>query len=137
MKVLFKKLLLIVISVCLYFIVGNNLTVEAAETRGHITRISSNIYEENGEIVGVAKNEFTLGFSTVVVNVYLYSSTTNDQSLENWNLEASSQCSDLNMGESLYVTSIGKHGYYYKCYVVFVRDNSQPANVTSDYYYYS
>ena len=56
MKVLFKKLLLIVISVCLYFIVGNNLTVEAAETRGLITRISSNIYEENGEIVGVAKN---------------------------------------------------------------------------------
>ena len=55
MKVLFKKLLLIVISVCLYFIVGNNLTVEAAETRGLITRISSNIYEENGEMTNEAK----------------------------------------------------------------------------------
>ena len=42
MKALFKKLLLIVISICLYFIVGNNLTVEAAETRGFITNISSN-----------------------------------------------------------------------------------------------
>lgn len=110
--------------------------VENSETWGFITNISSSIYEENGEIVGVAKNEFTLGFSTITVTVYLYSSQSTELSISDWDLETTSYIYDLNIGKSIEARCLANHNTYYLCRVKYIKDNDEPVYKDSNYYFY-
>ena len=81
---------------------GENASVEAEAVQPRLfTQLKVDVYGGNGEVWVQADNIFTLFPSTVVVNVYLYSSDTYTTDHTEMDLEASSYTSDLDMGTSI------------------------------------
>ncbi|MBR2967460.1 MAG: hypothetical protein IKC35_01620 [Clostridia bacterium] len=74
---------------------------ENVGTRGLFSIISLSMNVNDGQVTATAKNDFTLFTSTVRVYVYLYSSTTNQDSYINMSLESGNYIDDLDMGESI------------------------------------
>ena len=55
----------------------------------------------NGEIFATAKNKFTLGNSTIIVDLYLYSSSTYSEDYNQMKLESYRNTPDLDQGKTL------------------------------------
>lgn len=65
------------------------------------TALSLNLTTENKTVYARVRNDFTLFSSTVIVYVYLYSSNTYSELVENMTLEDSNYISDLNIYETV------------------------------------
>ncbi|MDE7215772.1 MAG: hypothetical protein K2O08_03090 [Clostridia bacterium] len=94
------------------------------QTRGLVTRISIDIGSYGDSIWARACNDFTLGFSTIQVYVYLYSSPTFQYTYRNMKLEAIDYIADLNIGKKLEVTApIDGVERYWRARVKYRMDN--------------
>lgn len=107
----------------------------SAETYGFATYIDTDIYLENGLIYGTAKNTFTLGFSVIPVDIYLYSADDADMS-SNLKYENHAHCDDLNMGDSIYTFCLATSGKYYVCKIIYKIDNGASKEIYTSVYYY-
>ena len=76
---------------------------EKAEPYGVYTNIHLDISGNNGEIFATAKNKFTLGNSTIIVDLYLYSSSTYSEDYNQMKLESYRNTPDLDQGKTLEV----------------------------------
>ena len=72
-----------------------------AEPYGLVTKLSLAIGSSNGQVYARAHNDFTLGFSTITVYVYLYSSSTYQEDYMQMTLESYNYIADLNLNKSL------------------------------------
>ncbi|MDE7349137.1 MAG: hypothetical protein K2N53_05700 [Clostridia bacterium] len=93
------------VALCSVGMVANAATDDSSEAEpyGLVTKISLAIGHSNGEIYARAHNDFTLGFSTIAVYVYLYSSLTYEEDYMNMHIEGSNYIADLNINKSLEV----------------------------------
>lgn len=92
---------------------------------GLFTNISVNISGSNGVITATAKNEFTLGYSTIPTYVRLYCSESPQQSYNNMTLKSEAYVSDLDIGKTLTTTcSTQGQTLYWKAVVVYKKDSS-------------
>lgn len=78
---------------------------EDIEPYGLYTKINLNLNAGNGVVVAKAHNKFTLGKSTVRVDLYLYSSETYEDNYNLMKLENYGYVSDLDMNHSFEVKS--------------------------------
>lgn len=76
-----------------------------AQPLGLVTQISIAIGAYSDRVWARAHNKFTLGFSTVQVYVYLYSSLEYETNYNNMKLENSAYIGDLNINKTLEVTA--------------------------------
>lgn len=72
-----------------------------AETLGILTKITLKIGSSGTNVWARAKNEFTLGMSTIQVYVELYSSLAYQDSYRNMTLESKNYIADLNINKTL------------------------------------
>lgn len=97
-------LTMMVCLICAFGVVGtvaeeNELT---ATPRGLFTQISVSLWGNHMRTVtATAKNEFTLGFSTIPAYVYLYWSPTRVTDISYMQRVATGYTADLNMGDSI------------------------------------
>lgn len=82
-----------------------SLSEEDIDPQGLMVKLSLNISTENGKVIATAKNTFTLFPATVWVYIELYYSETYQESYTTMQLVASHSTRDLNMGESIVVSS--------------------------------
>ena len=96
-----------------------------SSTFGLFTNISVDISGSNGVITTTAKNEFTLGYSTIPTYVRLYCSESPQQSYSNMTLKSEAYVSDLDIGKTLTTTcSTQGQTLYWKAVVVYKKDSS-------------
>jgi hypothetical protein len=90
-------------------------TDEGATWRsGLFATISLSLRSEEGKISACARNDFTLGFATLPVYVYLYSSEVMASSWESMDEEGGESVKDLNIFHELRVTeSVGNVRKYW------------------------
>ena len=107
-------LLLYILITCCSFCFLNSNTASAETTEGDesiarpfglVTQISITIGTYGDRVGARAHNDFTLGFSTVQVYVYLYSSLDYQTDYNNMKLENSAYIGDLNINKTLEVTA--------------------------------
>lgn len=97
-------LTMMVCLICAFGVVGtvaeeNELTVT---TRGLFTQISVSLWGNHMRTVtATAKNDFTLGFSTIRAYVYLYRADFNAVEVDDMELAATGYTADLNIGKSI------------------------------------
>lgn len=73
-----------------------------ADERGIFVTLSLSMTgDDNGHIIATVRNDFTLGYSTVIVMVELYSSYTYETDVNNMTFEARNRTEDLNIYESI------------------------------------
>ena len=72
-----------------------------AEPLGLVTRMSLQIGSDGSNVWVRAHNDFTLGPSTVAVYVYLYSSTSYQEDINNMALMSRNYIGDLNINKSI------------------------------------
>ena len=79
----------------------------------------------SARITATAKNEFTLGYSTIPTYVRLYCSESPQQSYSNMTLKSEAYVSDLDIGKTLTTTcSTQGQTLYWKAVVVYKKDSS-------------
>lgn len=105
------------------------------QTYGTLVCIDRDIYLQNGLIYGTAKNTFTLGFSVIPVDIYLYSADDAEMS-SNLRYENHAHCDDLNMGDSIYTFCLATSGKYYVCKIIYKIDNGASKEIYTSVYYY-
>lgn len=93
---------------------------------------------ETGKVAATLKNTFTFLSSTVSVRLYLYSSSTKTTDISKMTLEGSAYSDDLNMNESISVTS-STHGEdrYWVGYAVYYKNNTKQTYQTDPAFYYA
>lgn len=98
---------------------------EETSTFGLFTNISVDISGSNGVITATAKNEFTLGYSTIPTYVRLYCSESPQQNYNNMTLKSEDYVADLDIGKTLTTTcSTQGQELYWKAVVVYKKDSS-------------
>lgn len=113
--------------------------IEEEEVENLFTRLDLAVASpETGKVAAALKNTFTLFSSTVPVRLCLYSSLTKATDIAQMTLEASAYSSDLNMNESLIVTS-STHGEdrYWIGYAIYYKNNARQTYQTDPYFYYA
>lgn len=104
-----NKALCIVLLLVVFITINNSGIVHAqtteiedeVSTRGIYTKLSLSFNSSNGIISATVRNEFTLGYSTIVVIVEIYSSYEIFDSIEDMTLESRNTIADLNIYESI------------------------------------
>lgn len=76
-------------------------TAITEESEELFTSISLSLKVENGNVLASVRNDFTFGFATVQVYVYLYSSETYQDAIGNMTFESSNYISDLNIYQTI------------------------------------
>lgn len=91
---------------------------------------------ETGKVAATLKNTFTLFSSTVPVRLYLYSSLIKTTDIAQMTLEDYAYSDDLNMGDSISVTS-STHGEnrYWVGYAVYYTNTEQAYQTDPAFYY--
>ncbi|MDE6362430.1 MAG: hypothetical protein K2L53_05570 [Clostridia bacterium] len=114
------------VALCSVGMVANAATDDSSEAEpyGLVTKISIQIGSSGSNVWALAHNDFTLGFSTIPVYVYLYSSITYQEDYMQMTLESSNYIADLNINKSL-ETSAPINGVqrYWRARVFFKFDN--------------
>lgn len=99
--------ILVALSLSWLLMLSSVLTAKAKEEKvepyGVYTNINLDISGNNGEIFATAKNKFTLGNSTIIVDLFLYSSTTYSEDYNQMKLESYRNTPDLDQGKTLEV----------------------------------
>ncbi|MDE7079828.1 MAG: hypothetical protein K2O95_06925 [Clostridia bacterium] len=117
---------------CLYCFASNNVanaqTTECeepeAETRGISTSISVTLGVKDGSVCAVARNDFTLGISTIQVYVELFSSTTYSENVNDMRLICYNYTADLNIYKSIETSApIAGEQKYWRARVRYKMDN--------------
>ena len=106
-------LLCILITCCAFCFFSNNMAlanttegeVNVGQPLGLMTKITLSIGAYSDRVWARARNDFTLGLSTVQVYVYLYSSLEYQTDYNNMKLENSAYIGDLNINKTLEVTA--------------------------------
>ena len=75
--------------------------IKNSDTRGLFVTLSISLSGENGQVSTIAKHDFSIFSSTVIVYLYLYCSDTYQESYTNMTLVASNYTSDLDFNETL------------------------------------
>lgn len=100
------------------------------------TKLDLNISTGNGIVNGIVKNSFTLGFATVQVYVYLYSSVSYFDSIDNMTLESSNYISDLDIYQTISASgAINGVGRYWKAKSRYRIDSSSWAEMATLTFY--
>lgn len=108
---------------------------EVVQPLGLMTQISISIGSYSDSVWARAHNDFTLGFSTVQVYVYLYSSLEYEEDYTKMNLENSAYIGDLNINKTLEITApIDGVQRYWKARVQYKLDNKSWTNNTTATY---
>ncbi len=101
-----------------------------SSTYGLFTSISIDVVGSNdstgsyGTISGIATNKFTLGYSVIPVKVYLYSSETFVQYVDEMTLRGTAEIADLDINKTLTVSCSTEGKTQYWCAVVeYNQDN--------------
>lgn len=107
---IYKILALIIaaLSISWLLMLSSKLTANAqeeAEPYGVYTNIVLDIGGRDSEIYAAAKNKFTLGNSTIIVNLYLYSSEVYTEDYSLMNLEVFGYSGDLDQGKTLRISA--------------------------------
>lgn len=117
-KIIVISLMMIVISSIFVF---GTISVSAEEmeavhdTRGLFANITCNVHGDgSGNVIAEAKNEFTLGTSTIITYVYLYRSEVYVDSIEDMELVGYAYSPDLNIFQSINVSesTSGRQSYW-------------------------
>ena len=130
--ILFAKIVLLclfILTLAFVCCINNNALAEQdnkdSSAYGLFTNISVDISGSNGVITATAKNEFTLGYSTIPTYVRLYCSESPQQSYNNMTLKSEAYVSDLDIGKTLTTTcSTQGQTLYWKAVVVYKKDSS-------------
>ena len=115
----------------------DNSEDEQVETRGIMTILQVTTFSYETTVYGEAVNTFTLGISTVRVQLYLYSSYSSTYSLSSCTLEDYVEIDDLNIGQNLTTRCQGTPGKYYYCRAVYKVDRGSFKEKVSTGLYYS
>lgn len=108
----------------------------SAEPLGLYTHITIIIEKDETHVCAVAKNEFTLFFSTVHVYAELYSFDTYQTTYSETDLEAREYIEDLNMGKTLTASaSINGKSRYWMAVARFQLDGGARKTAQTDAYY--
>ncbi|MDE5549200.1 MAG: hypothetical protein K2J13_03005 [Clostridia bacterium] len=99
-------------------------TSDVAEPYGLITQISLTLGTNSDSVWAKARNDFTLGNSTVEVYIYLYSSLESQEDTRNMTLENTAYIGDLNINKSLEISApINGEQRYWRARVEYRMDN--------------
>lgn len=125
-----KLLLLFILLASMLF----SFNVEAKEysnedsSRGIYANLTSNLYYQNGKVIGETKNNFTLFPSEIEVRLTLYMSYQYEADFSNMTYITSNYIEDLNMGNTISVSANGIYDTYWYFDVYFVIDGSKVNN---------
>ncbi len=102
------------------------LVAEDVETRGLFVSVSVSLNGDgNGLVIATAKNEFTLGTTTLAVKVELYSSETKPIDVSEMDLVTGSYIEDLNIFKSITAKAYtGGKAKYWCATVMYNKDNT-------------
>lgn len=89
--------------------------VETQERGIYVNMSLSLDVDGNGHVIATAKNEFTLGYSTIIVMVELYSSYTYQEDVNNMEFEGRNRTEDLDIHKTI---QVAKHNNWEKKYWV-------------------
>ncbi|MDE7191122.1 MAG: hypothetical protein K2O35_01430 [Clostridia bacterium] len=116
------------VALCSVGMVANAATDDSSEAEpyGLVTKISLQIGTTGTTVWARAHNDFTLGFSTIKVYVYLYSSLTYQEDRTQMTLESSNYIGDLNINKTLETTaSINGVQRYWRARVYYKFDQKE------------
>lgn len=125
-----KLLLLFILLASMLF----SFNVEAKEYsnedsyRGIYANLTSNLYYQDGQVIGETKNNFTLFPSKIEVRLTLYMSYQYEADFSNMTYITSNYIEDLNMGNTISVSANGIYDTYWYFDVYFVIDGSKVNN---------
>jgi hypothetical protein len=132
--------ILILFCVCC-FMNGNTANADAqdesgdAQTRGLMTRISISIGSYGDIMYARAANDLTIGFSTVQVYVYLYSSPNYQYTYRNMTLEKVGYTADLNWRDKIEVlVPINGEEKYWRARMQYKFDNKDWVSAETNTY---